>query len=82
VAISSGSETLLYTGDAFALREHIAQPEWTASFDLDRLQTVATRRRLLDRAATEHSRVYHYHFSEVGAVIRRGSGHAWEPEFR
>ena len=80
VAISSGSETLLYTGDAFAIPEHIAHPEWTSSFDLDRPQTVATRRKLLDRAATGHSRVYHYHFSRVGAVIRHGNGFAWEPE--
>ena len=80
VAISSGSETLLYAADAFGMPEHIAHPEWTSSFDLDRPQTVATRKRLLDRAATEHCRVYDYHFSRVGAVMRHGTGFAWEPE--
>ena len=80
VAVASGSETLLYTGDAFALPEHVAHPEWTSSFDLNRAQTVTTRGRLLDRAATGHSRVFHYHFAHVGHVVRHGAGFAWEAE--
>src|SRR5204862_12807 len=31
VAVASGTESLLYTADAFALPEHIAHPEWTSS---------------------------------------------------
>jgi glyoxylase-like metal-dependent hydrolase (beta-lactamase superfamily II) len=80
VSIASGSETLLYAGDAFALPEHVAHPEWTSSFDLDRTQTVATRGKLLDRAASDHSRVFHYHFAHVGAVTRRGNGFEWEDQ--
>ncbi len=78
VAISSGADSLLYTADAFTMPEQIAHPEWTSAFDLDRPLTVVTRKRLLDRAATERSRVYHYHFSQVGAVVRHGTGFAWE----
>jgi glyoxylase-like metal-dependent hydrolase (beta-lactamase superfamily II) len=80
VAVASGSESLLYTADAFALTEHIIHPEWTSSFDLDRQQTVVTRGRLLDRAATDHSLMFHYHFPRVGAVIRQAAGFGWHVE--
>jgi glyoxylase-like metal-dependent hydrolase (beta-lactamase superfamily II) len=79
VAIHSGGDTLLYTADAFTIAEHIAHPEWTSSFDLDRQLTVATRRSLLDRAATGQTCVFHYHFARLGSVVRHGVGFVWEP---
>jgi glyoxylase-like metal-dependent hydrolase (beta-lactamase superfamily II) len=80
VLINDGKHPLLFTADAFTLPEHIAHPEWTSSFDLDSEQTVRTRRRLLDIAATERCRVVHYHVGGIGRVIRRGSVYAWDPE--
>ena len=73
-------EAILFTADAFALPEHIAQPEWTSSFDLDAELTVRTRRRLLELAAAEHCRVIHYHISSPGRVVRRGQSFEWHEE--
>jgi glyoxylase-like metal-dependent hydrolase (beta-lactamase superfamily II) len=78
--IHDGTEPALYTGDALTLAEHIGHPEWTSSFDLDAALTLETRRRLLDRAATDNFRVIHYHVGSMGRVLRRGSGYLWEAE--
>jgi glyoxylase-like metal-dependent hydrolase (beta-lactamase superfamily II) len=72
--------SVLFTADAFALPEHIAHPEWTSSFDLDRELTIRTRRRLLDLAAAESYRVIHYHIGCPGFVIRSGHGFEWHAE--
>jgi hypothetical protein len=68
---------VLFTADAFALAEHVANPEWTSSFDLDRSATVETRYRLMELAATENYRVIHYHISSPGRVSRRGDAFEW-----
>ena len=80
VAIDGGPEPALFTGDAFALPEHIPHPEWTCSFDLDSTETVRTRRRLLDLAANDKRRVIHYHVGSFGRVNRRGTGYEWVAE--
>jgi glyoxylase-like metal-dependent hydrolase (beta-lactamase superfamily II) len=74
---SDDSEPVLFTADAFALAEHVANPEWTSSFDLDRSATVETRYRLMELAATENYRVIHYHISSPGRVSRRGDAFEW-----
>ena len=78
IAISSGGESLLYAGDLLVMSNQVAEPDWTTIFDLDAQQIVATRRRLLDRAATDRSIVFHYHFGEAGRFGRRGAQYAWE----
>jgi glyoxylase-like metal-dependent hydrolase (beta-lactamase superfamily II) len=80
VAIDGGPEPALFTGDAFALPEHVPHPEWTSSFDLDSSETVRTRYRLLDMAASERRRVIHYHVGPFGHVERRGTGYEWVAE--
>ena len=77
-AISSGGDSLLYAGDLLVMANQVAEPDWTTLFDLDPGQIVATRRRLLDRAATDRSIVFHYHFGEAGRFARRGTQFAWE----
>jgi glyoxylase-like metal-dependent hydrolase (beta-lactamase superfamily II) len=78
--IHNGAEPVLFTGDAFMLSEHIAHPDWTSCFDLDAVQTLETRRRLLHRAATDNCRVVHYHIGDMGRIGRQGSGFVWELE--
>lgn len=78
IAISSGGESLLYAGDLLVMSNQVAEPDWTTIFDLDAKQIVATRRRLLDRAATDRSIVFHYHFGEAGRFGRHGTQYAWE----
>ena len=80
ILLSGGTCSVLFTGDAFALPDHISHPEWTSSFDMDAEQTVRTRHRLLYLAAAENCRVVHYHVDGIGRVVRRGSAYAWEPE--
>jgi hypothetical protein len=45
---------------------------------LDAQKLIATRRQLLDRAATDRSIVFHYHFGETGRFRRRGMQFEWE----
>jgi glyoxylase-like metal-dependent hydrolase (beta-lactamase superfamily II) len=73
VAISSGTESLLFPGDALIMPNQVVHPDWTSIFDLDAQTLIATRRRLLDRAATDRSIVFNYHFGEAGCFGRRGT---------
>ena len=79
VAISSGTESMLFAGDVLIMPSQVVHPDWTSMFDLDAQTLIATRRRLLDRAATDRSIVFHYHFGEAGRFGRRGSQFEWEP---
>jgi glyoxylase-like metal-dependent hydrolase (beta-lactamase superfamily II) len=79
VAISSGTESMLFAGDVLIMPSQVVHPDWTSMFDLDAQTLIATRRRLLDRAATDRSIVFHYHFGEAGRFGRRGSQFDWEP---
>jgi glyoxylase-like metal-dependent hydrolase (beta-lactamase superfamily II) len=78
IGVTSGADSLLYAGDLLVMSNQVAEPNWTTIFDLDAQQIVATRRRLLDRAATDRSIVFHYHFGEAGRFGRRGTQYAWE----
>ena len=75
---STDGPDVLFTADAFALPDHIAHPEWTSSFDLDRELTVQTRHRLLELAAAEDCVVIHYHIGSPGRVVRREQGFEWQ----
>jgi glyoxylase-like metal-dependent hydrolase (beta-lactamase superfamily II) len=81
ILIDGGAEPLLFTADAFTLAEHISNPEWTSSFDLDPVRTVETRRQLLDLAAADRCRVVHYHVGSAGRVVRHGSQYKWEHDW-
>lgn len=78
IAISSGSESLLYAGDLLLMSNQIVHLDWTSMFDLDAPKLISTRRRLLDRAATDRSIVFHYHFGEAGRFGHRGTQFEWE----
>jgi hypothetical protein len=45
-----------------------AHPEWTTGMDVDPTQTVATRRRLLDRATRHRSLIHGFHIAQLGHV--------------
>jgi len=78
IAISSGTASLLFAGDVLIMPNQVVRPDWTSIFDLDAQQLISTRRRLLDRAATDRSIVFHYHFGEAGRFGRRGPQFEWE----
>jgi len=80
LTISSGGEQLLCISDAVLHPIHVEQPEWCAAVDFAPDQVVATRRRLLNRAAAERALVlaFHFPFPGLGYVIQKGEGWQWQ----
>lgn len=80
--IGSGGETLLIWGDTVHLADvQIARPDISVVLDTDRDAAVATRRRILDMAATERFLVggMHLHFPGFVRVTRDGHLFRLEP---
>ncbi|WP_439575547.1 MBL fold metallo-hydrolase [Phreatobacter sp.] len=80
--VSSGNAKLLYMADtsnhpAFFVRN----PDWSAVFDMDADMARATRRRMLDMAASEKTRLHFYHapFPSNGYVAKDGNGFQFVP---
>jgi glyoxylase-like metal-dependent hydrolase (beta-lactamase superfamily II) len=61
VLISSGRQQLLYAGDALIHPKQLEHPDWTSAFDLDRNETVSTRRKLLDRIVADQCLLAAFH---------------------
>jgi glyoxylase-like metal-dependent hydrolase (beta-lactamase superfamily II) len=81
VAMSSGDEELLYISDAALHFLQLEQPDWYSVVDLAPGQTLASRRRLLGRAAAGRALVHasHFPFPSLGHVVQKGEGWQWEP---
>jgi glyoxylase-like metal-dependent hydrolase (beta-lactamase superfamily II) len=81
LAISSGSEQLLYVSDAALHPIHLEQPDWHAAFDLLPEQTIATRRQLLNRVTAEKVMMIacHFPFPGLGRVIQKRERWQWQP---
>lgn len=80
--IHDGGAQALVIGDAITTPAFfMANPEWYPIFDMDPAQAVATRKRLLDRAASERMPVVGYHFDmpATGRVERAGTGYRLVP---
>jgi len=81
--IASGGDALLIWGDVVHLPGiQFAHPEAGMAFDVDGAQAVATRRRIMDMAATDRLRVagMHMDFPGFGHVVRAGQAYAFVPE--
>jgi glyoxylase-like metal-dependent hydrolase (beta-lactamase superfamily II) len=81
ISISSKGRKLLCTSDLFLLPIHVAQPDWYAAVDLEPERCLSSKRRFLERAASEGALVHGFHFPwpGLGHVVRRGETYAWEP---
>lgn len=80
VRVSSGSSGLVVTADTlFHPHLSFAYPEWQPVADMDGALAVASRRRLLDMAATEGLGLASYHmpFPGLGRVERHGTAYRW-----
>lgn len=80
VSVTSGGEKLLFIADLFYEPKNLEDPDWVSEYDLDGPQVVATRRRVFDQAAREHTLLMAYHlpFPGLGYVSRQGHGWAWQ----
>ncbi len=79
VLIEDGPERLLIWGDILHSRIlQMPHPDWTVIWDADPAEAVATRRRILDRAAGEGLDVAGMHLATRGRIVRDGAGYVWE----
>lgn len=81
LVISSGGEQLLCISDTALHPIHLEQPEWCAAVDFAPDQVVATRRRILNRAAAEKALVlaFHFPFPGLGHIVQKGEAWQWQP---
>jgi glyoxylase-like metal-dependent hydrolase (beta-lactamase superfamily II) len=80
--IASGAEELIYLADTTHRPELIARrPDYITGFDFDGAAGAATRRRVLDRVATDRTRVtgFHFPFPALGYIARDGQGFRYVP---
>jgi glyoxylase-like metal-dependent hydrolase (beta-lactamase superfamily II) len=81
VSIVSDDKQLLCLGDTVIHQIHVEHPDWYIKYDLVPEQVIATRRRLLDRAAHQKAllHAYHFPFPGLGYVTQKGVGWQWQP---
>ena len=80
--LSSGSGKLLILSDtANHPALFVRNPDWSAVFDMDADVARATRRKMLDMAASERAQVAFYHapFPATGHIIKDGDGFRFVP---
>jgi len=79
--IASGGDSLLVVSDAFAHAVAVEHPTWNMVHDMLPDQAVATRRRLLRRAADERTLVaaFHLPFPGLGHIVTDDRGWRWRP---
>jgi glyoxylase-like metal-dependent hydrolase (beta-lactamase superfamily II) len=82
VRIASGDQAMVFVADItnnpLVFARH---PEWQAMFDMDPVATIATRKRILDMAASQKLRVSFYHapFPATGYIVKTGTGYEFLP---
>ncbi len=81
--IGTGTDSLTYFGDT--MHHHVIsvqRPDWTIQFDGKADLAEASRRALLERAASENLRLYGVHFPwpGIGRVRKDGETFVWVPE--
>jgi len=80
--VSSGSANLLVLGDVTNNPAIFARnPEWRLWADMVPELAITTRRKLLDMASAEKTRVigYHYSFPSNGYFLKQGNGYEFVP---
>ena len=79
--VSSKGEQLLCVSDTVLHPIHLEQPEWFAVVDFDPEQVVATRCRILTKAAAEKALLlaFHFPFPGLGRIAQEGEAWQWQP---
>ncbi len=81
-AIHSGNQSLMVLSDTAQHPAVFARhPDWEAAFDVDGKETIATRKRLFDRASADRMLVtgYHFPFPACGHLVKTASGYEHVP---
>jgi glyoxylase-like metal-dependent hydrolase (beta-lactamase superfamily II) len=81
-AIHSGNQSMLAMSDTVRNPYLFARhPDWQPAFDMDGPQAVETRRRMLDRVATDRMLIeaYHFPFPACGHIAKTVSGYEFVP---
>ena len=81
-AVASGSGKLMVMSDTTNNPALFARhPDWSAVFDMDGAQAAATRRKMLDMAASDRMQVSFYHaaFPATGFIAREGTAFTMVP---
>ena len=79
--ISSHGQTFIDAVDTFLHPIQIKRLDWCSVVDVYPESVLASRRRLLERAADTDVGIllFHFPFPGLGQVVRSGSGFAWKP---
>ncbi len=80
--LDAGAEQLLFWGDVVhSVALQFAYPDWTIAYDTDPALTAETRRKMLDRAASDNLLLTgsHLDFPGLGRVLRQGEAYAYQP---
>lgn len=78
--VTSGGERLLAVADAVVHPVHVGHPTWSTAIDCDPDAAVATRKRILEFAASEDVLLFAYHFPAPGLGHVKTNGDAWQWE--
>lgn len=81
--IADGDESLMFLGDLIFFAPVLPMnPDWHVGFDTDPAAAAATRFRMMDRVATDRTRICasHLPFPALGHLKARGSGYEFLPE--
>jgi glyoxylase-like metal-dependent hydrolase (beta-lactamase superfamily II) len=81
-ALQSGKDALMVLSDTTQHPALFARhPDWQPQFDIDGPAAVATRKKLLDRAAADRMLVtgYHFPFPACGHIVKRHDGYEHVP---
>jgi glyoxylase-like metal-dependent hydrolase (beta-lactamase superfamily II) len=81
--IASGNGKLLVTSDTVNHQILVRNPEWALWADMDPAAAAASRKRLLDMAATDKIQIaaYHLPFPSTGYITKQGSGYEFHPAY-
>ncbi len=81
--VRSGSESAMILGDAIG-NHHVAfaRPEWPSGSDQDAETAIGSRKMLLDRLASEQTRLVGFHLpgGGIGRAEKSGDGYRFVPE--
>jgi glyoxylase-like metal-dependent hydrolase (beta-lactamase superfamily II) len=81
LAISSGSESLIYVADTFHNPLQLLSPEQCVSLDLSTEQAIVSRKQIINRAVADKTLVFacHFPFPGLGYFVVKEDVWSWSP---